>query len=445
MLTVTDPKLMASQFADDYIAGANELLKKQIDRTSTQSKALTSLGNTLDAFHKAMADLVAGGSMAQTTVTLSDPGFASVTSTSGAKPGTYKFHVSQLATANQQAIDLPDSIDATGAGKLKLTLGDGTEVVIDIEAADKDGSGQVSPEELARAINANPDTDGKVRAEIVGGKLVLSATEVGAASQIKLDTSGIANSELRDRFDNATEISKAQDAIIWLGDEGVGVKIEQASNTLDSIEGLSIVFTKAGASGTVTVGSDKDATVKGVQAFVDAYNTLMKALADLTRAGDANNGDAGGPFSADAGVRALMGKINSALRKSVAGINLYSLGIDTDRKGMLSINEKALEKAMKDQPEALDMLFGNKSTGLIGNLESALDGWLNSSKGQLKSRKESIQKAEKTLDSKSNELQRRYDGVRKRYEDQFTRLQVMQMQMESTLNQIKNLFSTSKD
>ncbi|KWH08482.1 hypothetical protein WT59_22005 [Burkholderia territorii] len=445
MLNVTDPKKMATQFADDYIARANDLLKKQIDRTGAQSKALTSLGNTLDTFQKAMADLVAGGSMAQLTVTQSDAGFATVTNKAGAKPGTYKFHVSQLATANQQAIDLPDSIDANGAGKLKLSLGDGTEVEVDIGAADKDGNGQVSPAELARAINGNPDVNGKLRAEIVGGKLVLSATEVGAASQIKIDASGVGSSELRDRFENAAEISKAQDAVIWLGDEGTGVKIEQASNRVDSIEGLSIVFGKAGASGTITVDEDKDATVKGVQAFVDAYNTLMKALADLTRAGDAQNGDAGGPFSADAGVLALMGKIKTSLRKSVEGINLYSLGIDTDRKGMLSLNEKTLDKAMKDAPETLDKLFGNKSTGLIGGLENALDGWLSSSKGQLKFRKESISRTEKTLDAKSNELTRRYEGVKKRYEDQFTRLQVMQQQMESTLTQIKSLFSTGKE
>ncbi|WP_226383291.1 flagellar filament capping protein FliD [Burkholderia mayonis] len=440
---IKDPQTYAKTYADSYIARANALLKKQIDRNSVYSSGLKALDDALKAFRKANEELVKGDSVTRNSVWLSNDAIAKATAAPNAKPGAYDFYVKQLATANQRVVDLPASIKTEGAGSFEITLNDGTTCRVDIEALGKDGKEALTPEELARAINGNRELDGKVRAEVVGGKLVLTSAETGEQNGFTIDASGLNDPDLKQAFESAKETSKAQDAIILLGGEN-GVEIEQPSNVLNSIEGLTITFNKTGAV-TVKVSADKEETVKGVRAFVDAYNALMDEFEKLTRAGNEKNNEAGGPLEADAGVRALISQIKNTLRKSVDGVRLHELGIETDRKGRLSINESALDKALKDSPEKLDKLFGNKSTGLVGNFDALLDTWLDASKGQMKKRMESVEHNEKKLDAQSDDLKRRYDRVYDQYVKQFTALQALQANLESTLTRLNDLFSTKNN
>ncbi|MGU7840052.1 flagellar filament capping protein FliD [Burkholderia sp. AW33-5] len=445
MLKVTNPKATAEQFAQIYMARSKDLLTMQVARTSDDKKAQLSLRNTLTMFQKALGDAVAGGSLMRRVATLSNPQLATVTLAPDAKPGEYQFHVERLATANQQAIDLPPAIDARDAGRLTIKVGDDVEVVVDIASADKDADGKVSAQELARAINTDRSTNGAVRAAIVGDKLVLTAARTGAQSRIAFATDTLTDPALAVAFEGARETVKAQDARIILGERQSGLAIEQASNTLDSIDGVSIAFNQAGASGSVSVAVDNAGTVDGVKAFADAYNALMRSIADLTRAGDAARGDPGGPFSADAGVRALVGQIKAALRQRVEGLNLYDLGIDTDRYGMLNVNASSLDATLKTNAAALDEFFGDATRGLAGNLTRVLDRWLDAASGQLKRREESIDASEKSIVARQADWDRRHASVLERYTKEFTQLQIMQQKMESTLEQLKALFSTNKD
>lgn len=144
-------------------------------------------------------------------------------------------------------------------------------------------------------------------------------------------------------------------------------------------------------------------------------------------------------------MRALVSQLRSELNKSVDGVKLYELGIDTDKKGKLVLDVNRFEEAFKASPDRFDKLFGDAENGLVGNLGKALDGWLDEKNGQLKTRNESVAQTEKQLLAKQEEYNRRYQDVFERYTQEFTRLQVLQLQMDNTLDQIKNLFATSKD
>ncbi|MCS6505537.1 flagellar filament capping protein FliD [Burkholderia thailandensis] len=441
MLKVTDPQATARAFAENYMASARRQLDRQANDVKNNKEALSNLGNLLTTFRDKQRELVAGGSMIQHTVTQSNDAFASVTTASGAKPGSYQFHVEQLATAHQLTIDVPPGVRAEEAGSVKIKLADGSEFTVDLTAA-KDKDGNVSAEELARVINSSSGASGAVHAAVIGGQLMLTSANTGADSRISFEIDPA--SPLADAFGGASTISEAQNAKVKIGDPTNGKTIELQGNTLDSIEGLSITFKQVG-SGTITVASDKEKTTESVKAFIDAYNELIDKLAELTKVGDAANGDPGGPFSSDAGVRALVSQLRSELNKSVDGVKLYELGIDTDKKGKLVLDVNRFEEAFKASPDRFDKLFGDAENGLVGNLGKALDGWLDEKNGQLKTRNESVAQTEKQLLAKQEEYNRRYQDVFERYTQEFTRLQVLQLQMDNTLDQIKNLFATSKD
>src|SRR4029453_12122222 len=127
-----------------------------------------------------------------------------------------------------------------------------------------------------------------------------------------------------------------------LGGQG-GVRLEQDSNTLTAISGVSVTFTKAMSASespvTLTVAGDSTGTANNVQKFVDAYNALEKAFDDLTKKGSADTGAQSAAFASDAGVRALRTRLNTILRTSFGGKSLTELGVRADRTGTLSLDK----------------------------------------------------------------------------------------------------------
>ena len=102
-------------------------------------------------------------------------------------------------------------------------------------------------------------------------------------------------------------------------------------------------------------------------------------------------------------------------------------------------------KAMAADPSALDQLFGDSETGLIGKFDSYLDSWLSGTGGQLKSREDSLGKIQSALSKRETDLNDQYDRMYQRYVKQFTRLQSISSEMNSTLDMLKSLFmSTDK-
>lgn len=182
MLRVTDPQAMAKTFAEAYMESARWQLERQANDVKRNKDALSGLGSLLTTFRDKQRELVAGGSMIQNTVTQSNDAFASVATTSGAKPGSYQFHVEQLATAHQLTIDVPSGIPAADAGSVKIKLADGSEFTVDLTAA-KGEDGNVSAEELARVINSSSGASGNVHAAVIGGQLMLTSANTGPTAR----------------------------------------------------------------------------------------------------------------------------------------------------------------------------------------------------------------------------------------------------------------------
>lgn len=449
MATSINPSSTASQLATAYTASAQSVITSQTKTAQATSTALTKLQSALSTFNSALTGLSAGQTMAAYSASFSTTGFATATATSTAQVSSYSLFVEQVATAHQVAFaDLP-AVPVAMGGPLVVNLADGSAFTVNLPAADQDNNGTISQTEIARAINLASGNNGLVTASTVTvgaqTQLVLSAGKTGAGSQITLDTSGLPASTLKTALSTPMQLAAAKDAIVWLGAQGTGIKLQQASNTVTAINGVSMTVTQAMATGaapmTMTVASDSSKTAANVRSFVDAYNALEKTLDDLTANGSSTTTRAA--FASDSGVLSLRSRLSSALRQSYSGVSLASLGISADRTGTLSLDQTKLTKTLTANPDALTQAFGStafgSASGALGGFQSIVKSWTDSTSGMIKRRQDSAQSEQKSLTARQTRLDAQYTSSYNRYLAQFTQLQNLQSSMDNTFGILTNL------
>lgn len=460
--TSINPTSMANSLATAYTQVAQDQLTTQTNKAQATSNALTSLRSALSTFNGALTALSAKKGLTQSTATFSNTTIGTATATSTAQAGSYSFFVEKLATGSQVAYqDLPAPAASEG-GPIVVQMPDGTQ--INVTLADADNDGTISQSEVARAINLAPANQGKLTATTVSAngktQLLLSAAQTGGLADpvtgvvpnIAIDASGLPAGTLKTALGGSPNVLvAAQNAVVWLGAQGTGIKLEQASNTFTSIPGVSITFNQAMAAGsapvTLTVAGDASGTAANVQTFVDAYNALNKVLDSLTATGSADGKTSAGAFASDAGIRALRGKLASILRQSFGGLSALDLGVKSDRSGTLSLDSAKLGKALAAHPDGLSQVFGSTSatgsSGLLGAFNDYAGVWLNSANGLLKNRQDSLQRAQSALTEKQTRLDATFKLYYERYLQQFTALQGLQEQMGQTSNLFSSLSSST--
>ena len=415
MATEINPTSMASSLATAYTQAAQDLLTTQTKKAQTTSTALSKLQSALSTFNTALQTLSAKKGVSQNSAVLSDTSVGTATASSTAQAGNYSLFVEQVATSNQIAFEDLPAVPVSLGGPIAVKLADGTSININLAQSDENNDGTISQSEIARAINQASDNQGKVTAMVmtVGTKtqLVLSSTQTGVGSAISIDASALPASALQTALSSAPQqLAAGKDAIVWFGAQSTGTRIEQASNSFTSIPGVTLTLSKAMTSGaspmTLSVASDSSATAKNVQSFIDAYNTVEKALDDLTSSGDADSGVAAAAFASDSSIRSLHSHLSSLVRQSVGGASLLNYGVSIDRTGQLTLDSAKLTKKLASDPDGLDALFGSSSagssSGLLGSLSTYLDKWTNSASGQIKNRQDSVQKQQKAADRQAD-------------------------------------------
>lgn len=453
--TTYDPTSTAASLAKAYTDAAQTLLTSQTAAATQTASALTKLQSALSAFDSALTAMSGNKSVLSHSASFSDSSVATASASSSAVAGSYSFFVEQLATAGQMAYANLGTVSTPSNGALVVNLAGGTSFNVDLNAADLDGDGSLTPTEVATAINKASGNDGSVTASLitvgVQSQMVLSSTATGADSAISLDTSGLDASALKTALDGGTTLVAAQDAIVWLGAQNTGIELQQASNTYTAVAGVSMTFNKAMAAGTspvtLTVGTDSSKTVANVQSFVDAYNTLEGVLDGLTGSGNASNGVAAGIFSGDSGVASLRSRIQASIRQSVGGLTLANYGITGNRDGTLSLDGTRLNAKLATDPDGLDALFGTTSltapSGVLGALDTTMTIWTSAGNGQIKQRQSSVTTLQASLTDRQTTLDGQYNSAYTRYLAQFTQLQNLQTQMAQTTAMFDALFSSS--
>ena len=449
MATSINPSSTATQLATAYTASAQSLITSQTQTAQTKSTALTQLQTALSTFNSALGGLSAGQTMTAYSASFSASGFATATATPTAQAGSNSLFVQQVATAHQVAFANLPAVPVSTGGPLVVHLANGSAFTVNLQASDTNGDGTISQTEIARAINLASGNNGLVAASTVTvgaqTQLVLSAGSTGAGSQITLDTTGLPAGSLQTALNTPTQLVAAQDAIVWLGAQGTGIKLQQASNTLTAINGVSMTLTQAMPAGsapmTMTVASDSSKIAANVNSFVNAYNTLTNTLNGLTTNGSSTTSSAA--FASDSGVLALRNRLSSALRQTYSGVTLANLGINADRNGSLSLDQAKLTKTLTANPDALTQAFGSttfgNTSGALGGFQTIVKSWTDSATGMIKQRQNSLQSEQKALTDRQTRLDTQYNSAYNRYLTQFTQLQNLQSSMSNTSGILTNL------
>jgi flagellar hook-associated protein 2 len=357
------------------------------------------------------------------------------TTTNDTPPGDYQIHVTQRAQASSVAtLGVADSTTQLGAGTVEFTLADGQTMSVTVSA------GNSSLEGVRDAINAQ---NGSVRASLINDgsgqpyRLVLQAANTGAAASISdIQFTGTLGSSLQ--LDAATQ-QAGQDAKLSIN----GIAIQSADNVIEgAIQGVTLNVTAAGDA-SLQVTRDSDSIQGSVHKFVDAYNSLVKTLGSLTSY-DASTQTAG-VLLGDSTVRSVQSQLRSVLGGAVdnggAFKVLSDVGVTLQLDGTLSVDDSKLGQAINDNLGALTQFFAGGGTvdGMADQLGTTL-GNMTSSTGLIGSATASLNQSISQLNDQYTRTQQQIDATMTMYKQQFTQLDAMIAQMNSTSSYLTQQF-----
>lgn len=428
----------------------------QITRQTSNNTALISgigsLRSALTAFQDAMKKLndKDAPSFNAYSAKSANEAVVKITSSNSAVTGNYDVIVDKLATGSKVASQqfAGGASSSISAGKLTISQGGKT---YDLDVASgatlQSVRDQINKEMSANGITAN------IVNEQGGSRLVLSSTTTGAGSDISL--SGIAELEI----DGTSQMSGtgagyitalAQDAELTID----GLKVTSATNTVDkAISGLTLQLTgvsartgsgSTGSPTAVTVAADNDGLKKSIQSFVDAYNTMQKAITSLTSTSrDSDDNLILGPLTNDPTTRSLLGDVRKVLSEVGAGDSLTTLsqlGINTQKDGTLEFNSVKFTSAMDDKKlgaEVQNLFTG--TNGIFERMNNAIDPY-NKTDGSLATRKSNLDKAAKQLSDQQEALDRRTESLTASLTKQYVALDTALGKMKAQADQITSIF-----
>jgi flagellar hook-associated protein 2 len=231
---------------------------------------------------------------------------------------------------------------------------------------------------------------------------------------------------------NLTVLQAAADSQIKIG----GFTHNSPTNTVsDAIDGLTLNPKSAaiGAATSVTVSNDSATLASQVQGFISAYNTLVSTLGPL----DSYNASTqtAGPLMGDALLRGIQSTINDAVDNPVSGLagsytSLASIGVTTQADGTLSLDQSKLTAALNAAPGAVANIFSG-ANGLVTRVNTNLSATLESG-APLDERNQALQTSQTKINCDEVALNARMQVLQTPYTNQFTALNTLLAQLQST-------------
>lgn len=405
-------------------------LQSQESTYNSQLSAFGKLKSALSTFQDAVNGLNSTDSFQIFSATSSNEDSFTASADSTAASGSYDLVISQLAQHHKVASASLDPSTALGTGSIDIAVA-GNSFNVAIDGSNNTLSG------IRNAINNAADNTG-VTATIINegtaaSRLVLTADDSGAANSISFtvndddssttDDAGLSQLLQTGSYD-MKELVAAQDAAFTIDT----LAITSASNTVTgAIAGVTLdLIAGGGSSGKLTVGRDDAKVTESVQSFVDAYNTLQDTIKEQQK----------GALKGDSTLRSLANSIRGVLNTAASGVGTYSylseLGIHTDKDtGSLTLDTTELETALNTDFSGVAALFADSVEGAMGRMDSMLDNWVQTG-GLLQNRTDGINSRIDTLQSRMDLLEVRLDTTERRYRDQFSALDALLGQMQST-------------
>ncbi|MEB3840431.1 flagellar filament capping protein FliD [Pseudomonas guariconensis] len=428
-------------------------IARQTSNNSAMISGIGSLRSALTAFQDAMKKLNDSNapSFNAYSAKSANESVVKIASSNNAVAGSYDIVVNQLATGSKVASARQAGGASTPITAGQMVISQGNSKTYNLEIASgatlQSVRDQINKELGASGITAN------IINETGGSRLVLSSTTTGANTDISV--SGIPELVI----DGSTQMSgagagfisaKAQDAELTID----GLSVKSASNKVEGVvSGLTLELTgvsaKDGAGNStptkLTVAADNDGLKKSVQSFVDAYNTLQKAISDLTSPTKNSDGTVKslGPLTNDPTTRSLLADMRKVLAEVGAGDKLTTLGqlgVNTQRDGTLEFNSVKFTAAMDEKklgPEVQELFTG--TNGIFERMNKAIDPY-NATDGSLATRKSNLDQAAKNLSDQQAALDRRTESLTESLTKKFVALDTALGKMKAQADQITSIF-----
>lgn len=409
------------------------LMMQQKSAIERQQGIWIQVGTLLNSVRNAAVSLSDANLFSEFTVS-SSHGDRVIASASGpVVPGVYEIVVEQLAESHAVASESFETISGLidgFAGAASLIIGGGGDSpTVSVEVAADD-----TPLTLAAKINdamdrklaelkSAGDPAAKdfvpVSAQVIAGRLVLTRA-AGGETEIVLDDGG--SGLLQYLGFNLLRHGKRAKLKIN------GIPVESDNNIITAVPGLSIELLEADADTTVklNVSQDRKAIEGKINAFVTAYNNLVKQLGEWTGKGQ--------PLQGDALARSLMDNIRRRISLEYGegdqALTLMDMGISTSgTANTISFNAETFWKAYNDNRQAVEAALKAAAT----ELEKFLDPYVRSG-GVLKKRDESLSAQVRSLNSSIERMQQRLNLRREALLARFVQLEQLMAQMLTQSN-----------
>ena len=376
-----------------------------------------------------------------------------VTASVDAEPGAHSLEVFGLASAERRVSGAFASLDdpTNGGAPIDLTVGIGDPPINKTIQIDDD-----SVEGVVAAINGSDlgVTARTVNTGLAGFpyKIVIEG-ESGAANTFTVNTNGASSLN----FD--TQLNEAADAVFVLD----GVTMFRPSNSVtDALSGITLDL------GAVTSGEtrfeiqqDKSEVENALRNLVGVYNDLQVVFNELANADGTE--ELSGALVSDGTFRMLRQDVKNMVTAgstSPSGDMAYlaDIGISFTREGLLEVNESRLADALTNEyADIAQMLsagtenqsvFNSDPQGLAGEASKKLDRLL-ATTGVVSTVVKNAEERLTDYDDELSELEDRMAAIRTRYISQFTAMEQLIDEMNSTRDylksQLENLPFTNRD
>lgn len=410
-------------------------------------------------------------------VSVSDNKTFKATAGKGAIPNSYSIAVKQLAKAHQMRLV------QTSREKPLATSNSNTTLKVTLKEGEKPLEVTLKPDEtsldqIAKKINAQ---NGDVVAEVITlkdneHKLVFTSKKTGEAGEMDIEVSG--DSKVEEAFGKKEEETKPQNAILLLNDSENEV-VRSSNSISDLITGVTLELREVsepdGEGGlkkeSLTITEDTSKVKTLIEEFVNNYNSYLSTVASATKytapdrdsnsdvlpQPDANNG----ALFSDGSLRRLTSELKSGVGGNYSEVNdvIQSLGsigitvkfdgkIGDERGGILgelSIDNKKLDAALKDNLKEVEALFLGKGgeEGIKDRLERTFDTYLGDKDaivkkdGVIDTALESLREQETRINKQISAMEKRIEEAMLRKEKEFQRLDQAMSDMTSTSNRLQ--------
>lgn len=380
-------------------------VRQNRSQANVEISAWGQIKSSISALQDAASDLADTSEFGSFLGNSSDEDVATVDVTRGYTEETHEITVNKLAEKHRLSSDVYDGFDAAvGQGNYSFTV-DGETFDVTIDGDNNTLGG------MRDAINNAAGNTG-VSASILnvdgGSRLVLTARESGTAGAITAP--GM-----------FTEIDAPVDAEL----EVDGFAVTTASNTVDDvIPGLTLNLKSVGDV-VINTTQDSDGMKEKLSSFVDAYNSLTSLISTQRN----------GTLGADSMMLGVQSSLRNSFFSSVElggqNFNVFDMGLTFDKDGVLSLDDTKFTEAMSENSDIVQSFFTQEDTGFGDIVDSLLDGYTQTG-GLISGRTDTLNDRISRYDDDIERIGYRLEKTEQRYFDQFTALDTLMAQLNST-------------